>query len=61
MQPSSEERPAWSGVPLMVGGVIIVPLHVSDQRSIHLSDEWAHAGLWTSPGGDSEYHIYRRA
>lgn len=52
---------SMSGVPIVVtSSVRIVPLHVSDTRSIAHSPEWEHAGFWVSKGGDVEYHVYHR-
>ena len=53
------EVPPWSGVPLQVSeGLLLVPLHVSDTRSVQLPN-WLHAGFFESLGGDIEYHLYR--
>lgn len=52
--------PWWSGVPIVLTDVMIVPLHVTDERAVLRDAEWRHVGFFESQGGDIEYHIYRR-
>lgn len=54
--------PGWSGVPTFLGPdklIAVIPLHVSDTRSIQL-DGYQHADFYESPDGEAEYHVYYR-
>ena len=55
-----EAVPSWSGVPVMCGSSLILPIHVTDTRHITMGPEWTHISLWHAEGGDVEYHIYRK-
>lgn len=55
-----EGTPSWSGVPVVAGDCMVLPLHVADTRQVTFGPEWAHIDYWPSEGGDVEYHVYRR-
>ena len=55
-----EAAPSWSGVPVIAGNCMILPLHVADMRQITFGPEWAHIDHWPNEGGDVEYHVFRR-
>ena len=57
---SREGVPPWSGVPVIAGDSMVLPLHASDTRQITFGPEWAHIDWWANEGGDVEYHSYRR-
>lgn len=57
---AGERVPPWSGVAVPVGDLLVVPLHVSDTRSVSFNPEWEHITHWSSQGGDIEYHVYQR-
>ena len=51
--------PEWSGVPVTVGNLMIVPLHVGDMRNLKMPDDWQHKGFYIAEDGEVEYHVYR--
>lgn len=59
-QESATSVPCWSCVPLYMGDVMIVPLHVSDERVPLCEIEWQHIGFFESLDGEVEYHVYQR-
>ena len=59
-QDDEEGAPAWSGIPVIAGDQMVLPLHVTDTRHITFGPEWAHMDHWPSEGGDVEYHVYVR-
>jgi hypothetical protein len=60
-QGGGESTPSWSGVPVIAGDNMILPLHVADTRQIIFGPEWVHIDHWPNEGGDIEYHVFRRS
>ncbi len=54
------EVPEWSGVPVIVGHLMVVPFHCGDMRNMSIAEGWTSLGFYITKGGDVEYHIYRR-
>ena len=57
---AQEDPPAWSGIPVITGNTLILPLHVTDTRQIGFGPEWTHVDHQEAEGGDVEYHVFRR-
>lgn len=55
-----EGSPVWSGVPVILGNCMVLPIHVADTRQIMFGPEWTHIDHWPNEGGDIEYHVFRR-
>jgi hypothetical protein len=57
-----EQVPSWSGVPTFEGedaDIAVLPMHVSDRRSIHI-DGFKAVNHYESLDGEIEYHIFER-
>lgn len=55
-----EDVPAWSGIPVVAGDCLVLPLHISDTRHITFGPQWVHIDQWPNEGGDVEYHVFKR-
>lgn len=61
-QDSGSSVPGWSGVPTFIGtnqDIAVIPLHVSDTRSVSL-DSFEHVDYYETLDGEVEYHVYHR-